>query len=184
MSSKKPATPTGKTPREHVVEHIFNQMLAVVEAGVDIAMDDGDPAYYEVAATKLLEWIEAHTRGKNADGTLEFIEPEPATVNAALEKVTAMILRDNERLNASFNPPADDPDTLPLVENHGPRIEFDEIDGVKYELRGESHPIVYVYRKVAGRWIGKTAQLGGMSVLSLVQMLAAELSRDSGREEI
>jgi hypothetical protein len=40
---------------------------------------------------------------------------------------------------------------MSIVEAYGPLIESGEIDGATYEVRGEDHPMVYVYRKAGGK---------------------------------
>ncbi|QFR32585.1 hypothetical protein [Ancylobacter sp. TS-1] len=57
------------------------------------------------------------------------------------------------------------------------KIASGEIGGAKYEVRGETHPRVYVYRKVGNDFVGKVTQLGAMPLEGLVRTLAAEVLR-------
>ena len=65
-----------------------------------------------------------------------------------------------------------------LVEAYGPLIEHGtRPDGTTYELRGDDHPMLYVYRKGGAGYVEKATQLGGMPIEQLADMLAAELPK-------
>ncbi len=64
---------------------------------------------------------------------------------------------------------------MAISTNHGPLIESGTIDGAVYELHGDLNPILYVYRKVGGRYAEKATQLAGMPVEKLARQLLAEL---------
>ena len=61
--------------------------------------------------------------------------------------------------------------------DHGPLIATGEIDDATYEVRGDDHPMVYVYRKVRGRYEMKQTQQGGSPIEVVAGMLAAELPK-------
>lgn len=64
-----------------------------------------------------------------------------------------------------------------LINEHGPLIGTGEFDDATYELRGETHPMVNIYRKVGRSYHDKATQLGGTPLDVLVLMLAAELPK-------
>lgn len=64
---------------------------------------------------------------------------------------------------------------MKLVQEFGPLIESGKIDGATYEVRGATHPMVYVYRQAGDGFVGRATQLGSTPLEALVRMLAAEL---------
>jgi hypothetical protein len=53
---------------------------------------------------------------------------------------------------------------MSIAKVYGPLIETGEIDGFTYELRGNTAPVVYIYRDVNGKLYEKETQKGGMTV--------------------
>lgn len=64
---------------------------------------------------------------------------------------------------------------MKLLQDFGPLIESGEIDGATYEVRGATHPMVYVYRQARDSLTGRATQLGSTPLEVVVRMLAAEL---------
>lgn len=67
--------------------------------------------------------------------------------------------------------------SLEIIEMFGPVIEVGQVGDVTYEVRGDEHPMVYVYRKVGGTWKGKLAHLGNTPIRTLVKTVAAGIPR-------
>lgn len=66
---------------------------------------------------------------------------------------------------------------MTLVESYGPLIETGDIEGGTYEVRGDDHPMVYVYVKIGKGYVEKATQQGGMSGAEVADLLASEIRR-------
>lgn len=66
---------------------------------------------------------------------------------------------------------------MSIAKTHGPLVETGAIDGFTYELRGNTAPMVYVYREVKGKLYHKETQKGGMTVEGVVRMLISEMPK-------
>ena len=66
---------------------------------------------------------------------------------------------------------------MSVASTHGPLIETGAIDGFIYELRGNTAPVVYVYRQVSGKLYHKATQKGGMTVEGVARMLISEMPK-------
>lgn len=66
---------------------------------------------------------------------------------------------------------------MSIAKTYGPLIEAGEIDGFAYELRGNTAPMVYVYREVDGKLFHKETQRGGMTVEAVVRALIGEMPK-------
>ncbi|MBY5325211.1 hypothetical protein [Rhizobium leguminosarum] len=66
---------------------------------------------------------------------------------------------------------------MTLVNEFGPLIETGEIDGFTYEVRGTTHPMIYVYRELNGVFVHNVTQQGSSSAQSVARMLIAELPK-------
>ncbi|WP_193337180.1 hypothetical protein [Devosia beringensis] len=60
--------------------------------------------------------------------------------------------------------------------SRGPLISEGMISGETFEVRGDTHPVLHVYRKVDGQYIEKSRHLDGMDAMSLAVQLFADLS--------
>ncbi len=66
---------------------------------------------------------------------------------------------------------------MAIVKRPGALIETGEIDGFTYEVRDPKYPIVYVFREVGGKFIGKQTQQGNNTAKAVARMLIAELPK-------
>ncbi|MDW9447443.1 hypothetical protein GOA58_07030 [Sinorhizobium meliloti] len=67
---------------------------------------------------------------------------------------------------------------MTIAESYGPLIESGQIDGFTYEVRGTTHPMVYVYRDAGGGFVGKATQKGGINGETVARMLMSELPKE------
>jgi hypothetical protein len=66
---------------------------------------------------------------------------------------------------------------MSIAKVYGPLIETGEIDGFTYELRGNTAPVVYIYRDVNGKLYEKETQKGGMTVEGVARLLISEMPK-------
>lgn len=68
---------------------------------------------------------------------------------------------------------------MSIANEYGPLFETGAIDGFTYELRGNTAPMVYVYREAKGKLYHKETQQGGMTVEGVVRMLISEMPKEA-----
>lgn len=68
---------------------------------------------------------------------------------------------------------------MSIAKVYGPLIETGAIEGFTYELRGNTAPMVYIYREVNGKLYQKETQKGGMTVEGVVRMLISEMPKSA-----
>ncbi|KQU54457.1 hypothetical protein ASG72_02115 [Bosea sp. Leaf344] len=67
---------------------------------------------------------------------------------------------------------------MSIVKDYGPLIETGAIEGGgNYEVRGDSHPMVYVYLRIGKGYVEKATHQGELSGAVVAAMLASEIRR-------